>query len=141
MLLFQIMSTSCWNSNVAGERVQKDHSGGAGDPLSVLLSRGKLVPDVYNTAVGRAFIVSVIGHSYLVSLLPLLLTIPSYLSTTPAVLAPVVRGREDVRPGQHLPYHSPLGKTFSRCLIRVLKMRSCAEPPVCGDVRLVLKVG
>ncbi|RZR88390.1 hypothetical protein BHM03_00015955 [Ensete ventricosum] len=87
MLLFRIMSTSCWNSNVAGERVQKDHSGGAGDPLSVLLSRGKLVPDVYNTAVGRAFIVSAIGHSYLVSLLPLLLTIPLYLSTTPVVLA------------------------------------------------------
>ncbi|RWV79351.1 hypothetical protein GW17_00059527, partial [Ensete ventricosum] len=34
-----------------------------------------------------AFIVSVIGHSYLISLLPLLLTIPSYLSTTPVVLA------------------------------------------------------
>ncbi|RRT35967.1 hypothetical protein B296_00045058 [Ensete ventricosum] len=49
-----------------------------------------------------AFIVSVIGHSYLISLLPLFLTIPSYLSTTPAVLAvdhvggPVVRGRKDV---------------------------------------------
>ncbi|RWV86645.1 hypothetical protein GW17_00051436 [Ensete ventricosum] len=31
------------------------------------------------------------------------------------------------RPGQHLSYHSsPPGKTFSRCLMRVLKMRSCA---------------
>ncbi|RRT85633.1 hypothetical protein B296_00003624 [Ensete ventricosum] len=35
----------------------------------------------------RAIIMSVIGHSYLISLLPLLLIIPSYLSTTPAVLA------------------------------------------------------
>ncbi|RRT44884.1 hypothetical protein B296_00046624, partial [Ensete ventricosum] len=34
-----------------------------------------------------AFILSVIGHSYLISLLPLLLTIPSYLSTTLVVLA------------------------------------------------------
>ncbi|RWW50941.1 hypothetical protein BHE74_00042758 [Ensete ventricosum] len=34
-----------------------------------------------------AFIVSAVGHSYLISLLPLLLTMPSYLSTTPAVLA------------------------------------------------------
>ncbi|RZR88392.1 hypothetical protein BHM03_00015957 [Ensete ventricosum] len=34
-----------------------------------------------------AFIVSTIGHSYLISLLPLLLIIPSYLSTTPTVLA------------------------------------------------------
>ncbi|RWW23346.1 hypothetical protein GW17_00012411 [Ensete ventricosum] len=43
-----------------------------------------------------AFIVSDIGHSYLISLLPLFLTIPSYLSTTPAVLtvrrAPVGEG-------------------------------------------------
>ncbi|RRT50467.1 hypothetical protein B296_00032814 [Ensete ventricosum] len=32
------------------------------------------------------------------------------------------------RPGQHLSYHSPLpGKTFSRRLKRVLKMRSCAK--------------
>ncbi|RZS19747.1 hypothetical protein BHM03_00052180 [Ensete ventricosum] len=32
------------------------------------------------------------------------------------------------RPGQHLPYHSfPPGKTFSRCLTRVLEMRSCAQ--------------
>ncbi|RZS26612.1 hypothetical protein BHM03_00059974 [Ensete ventricosum] len=35
----------------------------------------------------RAFIVSVVGHSYLISLLPLLLTMSSYLSTMPAVLA------------------------------------------------------
>ncbi|RWV87301.1 hypothetical protein GW17_00050719, partial [Ensete ventricosum] len=34
-----------------------------------------------------AFIVSAIGHSFLISLLPLLLTILSYLSTMPAVLA------------------------------------------------------
>ncbi|RWW27927.1 hypothetical protein GW17_00007618 [Ensete ventricosum] len=34
-----------------------------------------------------AFIVSVVGHSYLISLLPLLLTMPSYLSTMPVVLA------------------------------------------------------
>ncbi|RWW36620.1 hypothetical protein BHE74_00058342 [Ensete ventricosum] len=54
------------------------------------------------------FIVSVVGHSYMISLLSLLLTISSYLSTTPVVLAtdfprrvghvsgPVVRGHEDV---------------------------------------------
>ncbi|RWW53236.1 hypothetical protein BHE74_00040293 [Ensete ventricosum] len=34
-----------------------------------------------------AFIVSAIGYSYLISLLPLFLTISSYLSTTPVVLA------------------------------------------------------
>ncbi|RWW69587.1 hypothetical protein BHE74_00022801 [Ensete ventricosum] len=34
-----------------------------------------------------AFIVSVVGHSYLISLLSLLLTMPSYLSTMPTVLA------------------------------------------------------
>ncbi|RRT77489.1 hypothetical protein B296_00022307 [Ensete ventricosum] len=45
-------------------------------------------------------------------------------------------------PGQHLPYHSfPLGKTFSRCPIRVLKMRSCAEPSACGDIRIVTSGG
>ncbi|RRT34343.1 hypothetical protein B296_00041501 [Ensete ventricosum] len=33
------------------------------------------------------FIVSVVGHSYLISLLPLLLIMSSYLSTTPTVLA------------------------------------------------------
>ncbi|RZR94730.1 hypothetical protein BHM03_00023488 [Ensete ventricosum] len=33
-----------------------------------------------------AFIASVVDHSYLISLLPLLLTMPSYLSTMPAVL-------------------------------------------------------
>ncbi|RWW23415.1 hypothetical protein GW17_00012337 [Ensete ventricosum] len=33
----------------------------------------------------------------------------------------------------------PPGKTFSRCPIRVMKMRSYAKPPVCGDVRLVPK--
>ncbi|RRT49043.1 hypothetical protein B296_00020066 [Ensete ventricosum] len=35
----------------------------------------------------RAFIVSVVGHSYLITLLPLRLTISSYLSTMPLVLA------------------------------------------------------
>ncbi|RZS00730.1 hypothetical protein BHM03_00030484 [Ensete ventricosum] len=35
----------------------------------------------------RGFIVSDVGHSYLISLLPLLLTMSSYLSTTPIVLA------------------------------------------------------
>ncbi|RWW36417.1 hypothetical protein BHE74_00058568, partial [Ensete ventricosum] len=34
-----------------------------------------------------AFIVVVVGHSYLVTLLPLWLTMSSYPSTTPAVLA------------------------------------------------------
>ncbi|RRT63831.1 hypothetical protein B296_00007359 [Ensete ventricosum] len=29
-------------------------------------------------------------------------------------------------------------KTFSRCPIRVLKMRSCAEPWICSGVQLVL---
>ncbi|RWW49662.1 hypothetical protein BHE74_00044143 [Ensete ventricosum] len=38
--------------------------------------------------------------------------------------------------GQYLPYHPPQ-KTFSRFPIRVLKMRSCAEPSVCGEVRLM----
>ncbi|RRT57372.1 hypothetical protein B296_00030647, partial [Ensete ventricosum] len=35
----------------------------------------------------RAFIVSVVGHSYLVTLLPLWLTISLYPSTTPVILA------------------------------------------------------
>ncbi|RZR78393.1 hypothetical protein BHM03_00003704 [Ensete ventricosum] len=43
------------------------------------------------------------------------------------------------RPGQHLSYHSsPPGKTFSRRLMRVPKMRSCAYPPVRGRSELVL---
>ncbi|RWV86644.1 hypothetical protein GW17_00051437 [Ensete ventricosum] len=39
--------------------------------------------------VGSDFIVSAVDHSYLISLLPLLLTMPSYLSTMPVV--PAVR--------------------------------------------------
>ncbi|RZR71541.1 hypothetical protein BHM03_00005749 [Ensete ventricosum] len=35
----------------------------------------------------RTFIVSDVGHSYLISLLPLLLTMSSYLSIMPVVLA------------------------------------------------------
>ncbi|RRT54626.1 hypothetical protein B296_00016934 [Ensete ventricosum] len=35
----------------------------------------------------EAFIVSVVGHSYLISLLPLLVTMSSYLSTMPVILA------------------------------------------------------
>ncbi|RWW71154.1 hypothetical protein BHE74_00021113 [Ensete ventricosum] len=134
-----------------------------------------------------AFIMNTIGHSYLISLLPLLLTVPLLLTIPSVVLAtrraPAGKGCRPCPPylcqvghttadssmpvsdrlprvgsamsagqvsegartwlsGQHLPYHSfPPGKTFSRCPIRVLKMRSCVEPPVCGDVRLVLKVG
>ncbi|RZR75329.1 hypothetical protein BHM03_00054797 [Ensete ventricosum] len=43
------------------------------------------------------------------------------------------------RPGQHLSYHSsPPGKTFSRCLMMVPKMRSCAYPSVRGHPELVL---
>ncbi|RRT39834.1 hypothetical protein B296_00048886 [Ensete ventricosum] len=42
--------------------------------------------------------------------------------------------------GQYLSYHPPHPeKTFSRFPIRVLKMRSCAEPSVCSEVRLVPK--
>ncbi|RRT36392.1 hypothetical protein B296_00033010 [Ensete ventricosum] len=57
---------------------------------------------------------------------------------------PVVRGREDVaaRSIFAISFPPPLPeKTFSRFPIRVLKMKSCAEPSVCDDVRLVLKVG
>ncbi|RRT39879.1 hypothetical protein B296_00053972 [Ensete ventricosum] len=55
-----------------------------------------------------AFIVSVVGPSYLITLLPLRLTMLSYLSTMPAILATdfphrvghvggtIVRGHEDV---------------------------------------------
>ncbi|RRT45322.1 hypothetical protein B296_00035611 [Ensete ventricosum] len=84
------------------------------------------------------------------SLLPLLLTMPSYLFTTPVVLTtdfprrvghvdePIVQGREDVaaRSTSAISFFPPW-KTFSRCLIRVLKMRSFAELPACGDVGLV----
>ncbi|RRT62182.1 hypothetical protein B296_00005149 [Ensete ventricosum] len=52
----------------------------------------------------------------------------------------VVRGREDVATRStsaiSFPPPSP-GKTFSRCPIRVLKMRYCAKSPAYGDVRLV----
>ncbi|RWW42172.1 hypothetical protein BHE74_00052297, partial [Ensete ventricosum] len=113
------------------------------------------------------------------SLLPLLLTMSSYLSTTPVVLVvrrappgegcrpylcqvgctttdapipapdrlpasgwPVVRGHEDVaaRSTSAISFFPPW-KTFSRCPIRVLKMRSCAESPTYGDVRLVSSGG
>ncbi|RWV91987.1 hypothetical protein GW17_00045683 [Ensete ventricosum] len=40
----------------------------------------------------RAYIVSVVGHPYLATLLPLWLTIPSYPFTTPAILALLARG-------------------------------------------------
>ncbi|RZR82645.1 hypothetical protein BHM03_00009099 [Ensete ventricosum] len=51
---------------------------------------------------------------------------------------PVVRGREDVaaKSTSAISFFFPW-KTFSRCPIRVLKMRSCAESLACGDVRLV----
>ncbi|RWW33509.1 hypothetical protein GW17_00001763, partial [Ensete ventricosum] len=45
---------------------------------------GFLIPLLRRGA--RAFIVSVIGHSYLISLLPLLLTIPSFLTMSSVVL-------------------------------------------------------
>ncbi|RZS15195.1 hypothetical protein BHM03_00047000 [Ensete ventricosum] len=46
------------------------------------------------------------------------------------------------RPGQYFSYHfPPPEKTFSRFPIRVLKMKSCAELLVCGDVRLELNSG
>ncbi|RRT84844.1 hypothetical protein B296_00006054 [Ensete ventricosum] len=48
-------------------------------------------------------------------------------------------GARTWRSGQYLPYHFPPEKTFSRFPIRVLKMKSCAEPSICGDVKLVLK--
>ncbi|RZR86395.1 hypothetical protein BHM03_00013582, partial [Ensete ventricosum] len=130
----------------------------------------------------RAYIVGVVDHPYLATWLPLWLTMPSYTSTTPAVLTvrhastgkgvgltcvrsavrslgirpylcqvgarplappylrptsfprrvghvggPVVRGSEDVaaRLSCVISFFPP-GKTFSRCPIRVLKMRSCA---------------
>ncbi|RRT64031.1 hypothetical protein B296_00027060 [Ensete ventricosum] len=47
---------------------------------------------------------------------------------------PVARGREDVaaRSTSAISFFPP-GKTFSRCPIRVLKMRSCAKLPACGE--------
>ncbi|RZS10193.1 hypothetical protein BHM03_00041377 [Ensete ventricosum] len=52
---------------------------------------------------------------------------------------PVLRGRG----GQVNICHiiPPPEKTFSRFPIRVLKMKSCAEPSVCGDVKLELGKG
>ncbi|RWV78827.1 hypothetical protein BHE74_00004975 [Ensete ventricosum] len=126
---------------------------------------------------------SVTGHSYLRSLLPLSLTMLSYLSTTPVVLAvrcaffllqlwrvdlthvrsavqsltppclcqvyvvvsgwphwryyrPRARGRGSQVNICHI---IPLEKTFLRCPIRVLKMKSCAELWVCNGVKLVPK--
>ncbi|RZS27409.1 hypothetical protein BHM03_00060874 [Ensete ventricosum] len=50
-------------------------------------------------------------------------------------------GARTWQPGQYLSYHSPPEKTFSRFPIRVPKMRTCAEPSICDEVRLVPKVG
>ncbi|RRT52268.1 hypothetical protein B296_00028263, partial [Ensete ventricosum] len=46
----------------------------------------------------RAYIVGVVGHPYLATLLPLWLTIPSYISTTLAVLALLTRGGSELAP-------------------------------------------
>ncbi|RWW52262.1 hypothetical protein BHE74_00041346, partial [Ensete ventricosum] len=135
-----------------------------------------------------AFIVSATGRSYLRSLLPLSLTMLSYLSTTPVVLAvrrtfyllqlwrvdlthvksviqsltppclcqvgfivsgrprwrsnhPRGRGRgSQVNICHIISSLPPPPKKTSRCPIRVLKMRSYAEPWVCSGVKLVPKV-
>ncbi|RRT39185.1 hypothetical protein B296_00046800 [Ensete ventricosum] len=127
----------------------------------------------------RGFIVSVVVHSYLISILPLLLTMSSYLSTTPVILAmrhapvgegcrpylcqvgytttdapipvpdrlpmsgrprrrascPRARGRGSQVNICHIIL--PPWKTFSRCPIRVLEMRSCAALLGYGDFGLV----
>ncbi|RZS18115.1 hypothetical protein BHM03_00050340 [Ensete ventricosum] len=89
----------------------------------------------------EAYIVGVVDHPYLATWLPLWLTIPSYTSTAPAVLAvrdastgegcghvdgPVVRKSDDVvtMSSCAISFSPPPGKTFSRCLMRVPKMRS-----------------
>ncbi|RRT42390.1 hypothetical protein B296_00030507 [Ensete ventricosum] len=88
----------CWNG---GARVVLKYSS-SGRPLTPARRSGRVdsrldpsdgqVSSVVGFAIpllrrgARAFIVSAIGHSYMISLLPLLLTIPSYLSTTPVVL-------------------------------------------------------
>ncbi|RZR94336.1 hypothetical protein BHM03_00023026 [Ensete ventricosum] len=56
------------------------------------------------------------------------------------VSGPIVRGHEDVaaRSTSVISFFpTPPGKTFSRCPIRVLNIRSCAQLLACGDVRLV----
>ncbi|RWW29776.1 hypothetical protein GW17_00005691 [Ensete ventricosum] len=58
-----------------------------------------------------AFIVSVVGHSYLISLLPLLFTMSSYLSTMPVVLA--------VR---HAPAGAFLLSTSGHFIVQLLQM-------------------
>ncbi|RZR81034.1 hypothetical protein BHM03_00007181 [Ensete ventricosum] len=54
------------------------------------------------------------------------------------VSGPIVQGREDVaaRSTSAISFPPP-GKTFSRCPIRVLKMRSCAHLLACGGVGLI----
>ncbi|RZR97940.1 hypothetical protein BHM03_00027224 [Ensete ventricosum] len=69
----------------------------------------------------RAYIVSVVDYSYLATRLPLWLTLSSYASTTPTVLAvrdaPTSRGigltciRSTVRPLGYRPYPCQVGRT------------------------------
>ncbi|RWW48525.1 hypothetical protein BHE74_00045385 [Ensete ventricosum] len=70
----------------------------------------------------EAFIVSAIGHSYVISLISLLLTIPSYLSTTPVVLAvrraPADRGRAAAK----LPKSNTLSSSSPANAIRPITM-------------------
>ncbi|RZS00370.1 hypothetical protein BHM03_00030078 [Ensete ventricosum] len=109
-----------------------------------------------------AFIVSVVSPSYLITLLPLRFIMSSYLSTMPLVLVvrrafadkecrpylcqvghvgrPAVRGHDDVAAKSTSVisfFPPPPEKTFSRCPIRVLEMRSYAKLLACGGVRLV----
>ncbi|RWW03913.1 hypothetical protein GW17_00032896 [Ensete ventricosum] len=94
------------------------------------------VPNIFTAFIAY----HIVGRTTTDAPIPVSNRLPRVGSTTSA--GQLSEGAKTWRPGQHLSYHSfPPGKTFSRCPIRVLKMRSCAELPVCGDVRLVLKAG
>ncbi|RRT37640.1 hypothetical protein B296_00059009 [Ensete ventricosum] len=130
---YPVVGVGCWNGGV---RVRRRHLRSDREPAPAkrsgrVSSRRNPSNDQVSLVVdfsiplprrgAGAYIVGVVGHPYLTTLLPLWLTMPSYTSTTPAVLAvgrttagapilafdqlpasisyvggPVVRGREDV---------------------------------------------
>ncbi|RWW36920.1 hypothetical protein BHE74_00058021 [Ensete ventricosum] len=96
---YPVTGADCWSG---GARVRRRHlrSGRAPAPArrsgrvssrrdpsndQVNFCGSSLIPPPRRGA--EAYIVSVVGHPYLATLLPLWLTMPSYPSTTPAVLA------------------------------------------------------
>ncbi|RWW16306.1 hypothetical protein GW17_00019822 [Ensete ventricosum] len=96
---YPVAGVGCWNGGV---RVRRRHLRSGREPtpakrLGRVSSRRDPSDDQVSLVVdfsiplprrgAGAYIVGVVGHPYLTTLLPLWLTMPSYTSTTPAVLA------------------------------------------------------